>query len=252
MIAPLLNAIRTPDSPAGRRLWIVVATLILLTLVAAVLDTIPDLPGWAVAALRAFEVFVVACFTIEYVLRIIAADQKTKYIFSFFGVVDLLAILPFYLGLAFDLRGLRGFRLLRLFTVLKLSRYRDAVDRLARAFRSVRAELTVFGFIAFLVLYLCGMCVYYLEHPVQPDQFRSALDGFWFALTTLTTVGYGDIYPVTPLGRLFVGVIMIVGLGIVAVPTALIASALTRSSGQSTESAPSTTEATDIHRPTVS
>jgi voltage-gated potassium channel len=96
------------------------------------------------------------------------------------------------------------------------------------AFRSVRAELTVFGLFALLVLYLCGVFIYYLENPVQPDVFRSALDGFWFALTTLTTVGYGDIYPVTPFGRLFVAVIMVVGLGIVAVPTALIASALTR------------------------
>jgi voltage-gated potassium channel len=252
MISSLLNAIRTPESPAGRRLWLVVATLILLTLVAAVLDTIPDLPGWAVTALGAFEVFVVACFTIDYVLRIIAADRKAKYVFSFFGLVDLLAILPFYLGLAFDLRTLRGLRLLRLFTVLKLSRYRAAVDRLSEAFRSVRAELTVFGFLALLVLYLCGMCIYYLENPVQPDQFRSALDGFWFALTTLTTVGYGDLYPVTPLGRLFVGVIMVVGLGIVAVPTALIASALTRGTGRSTETAPSTAKDTDIHRPTVS
>jgi voltage-gated potassium channel len=224
----LLDAIRDPDSPAGRRLSMVIGALIVLALIAVVVDTLPDLPPWTREVLRVFDFVVLVAFSIEYLLRVIAAGRTTRYVFSFYGVVDLLAILPFYLGLAVDLRSLRGFRLLRLFAVLKLTRSNQAAQRLITAFRSVRAELGVFAALAVFVIYLCGVTIYYLEHAVQPDQFRSALDGFWFALTTLTTVGYGDIYPVTPLGRFFVGVIMIVGLGIVAVPTALIASALTR------------------------
>lgn len=224
----LLDAIRDPDSPGGRRLSMVIGTLIVLALVAVVVDTLPDLPPWAREVLRVFDLVVLVAFSAEYLLRVVAAGRTTRYVLSFYGLVDLLAILPFYLGLAVDLRSLRGFRLLRLFAVLKLTRSNQAAQRLVSAFRSVRAELGVFALLAVFVIYLCGVTIYYLESPIQPEQFRSALDGFWFALTTLTTVGYGDIYPVTALGRFFVGVIMIVGLGVVAVPTALIASALTR------------------------
>lgn len=161
-------------------------------------------------------------------MRFASADGKVKYFFSFFGLVDLIAIFPYYFGLAFDTRGIRAFRLLRLFAILKMSRFSHAIDTLKKALSSVREEIAVFFSLAGIVIYLCGVFVYYLEHDAQPHKFSSALDGFWWAIATMTTVGYGDIYPVTAGGKVFTGVVLVVGIAIVAVPTSLISAALTR------------------------
>lgn len=161
-------------------------------------------------------------------MRFASADGKVKYFFSFFGLVDLIAIFPYYFGLAFDTRGIRAFRLLRLFAILKMSRFSHAIDTLKKAISSVREEIAVFFSLAGIVIYLCGVFVYYLEHDAQTHKFSSALDGFWWAIATMTTVGYGDIYPVTAGGKVFTGVVLVVGIAIVAVPTSLISAALTR------------------------
>src|SRR5690606_19969337 len=146
--------------------------------------------------------------------------------FSFFGIVDLLAILPFYLASGLDLRAIRIFRLLRLFRILKLFKYNSALKRFHRALLIVREELIIFGFVAMIMLYLSAVRIYYFENDAQPDQFKSVFHSLWWALTTLTTVGYGDMYPITLGGRIFTFFVLMIGLGVVAVPTGLIASAL--------------------------
>ena len=148
--------------------------------------------------------------------------------FSFYGLVDLAAILPFYIASGLDLRAVRVFRLLRLVRILKLLKYSKAIDRFHRALVIAKEELILFGFVAAIMLYLSAVGIYYFENSAQPDQFKSVFHSLWWAVTTLTTVGYGDMYPITAGGKLFTFVVLMIGLGIVAVPTGLIASALSQ------------------------
>ncbi|MFN3413092.1 MAG: ion transporter, partial [Thermoanaerobaculum sp.] len=164
----------------------------------------------------------------EYLLRVLVAEKKTRYVFSFFGLVDLIAIAPFYLSTGLDLRALRAVRFLRVFRLLKLARYGQAMDRMRRAFLLVREELVLFLVAALIFLYISAVGIYFFEHEAQPERFASVFDGLWWAAVTLSTVGYGDVYPVTLGGRFFTVCILLVGLGIVAVPTGLFASALSR------------------------
>jgi voltage-gated potassium channel len=154
------------------------------------------------------------------------ADPKTAYIFSFYGVVDLLAILPFYVSTGLDLRSLRAVRLLRLFRIVKLVRYSAAIQRFHRAFVIAKEELVLFFSAAAVVLFLSAVGIHYFEGQAQPEAFGSVFHCLWWAVVTLTTVGYGDVYPVTVGGRVFTFLVLIVGLGVVAVPTGIMASAL--------------------------
>ncbi len=153
------------------------------------------------------------------------AQSSTLYV-RILGLIDLIAILPSLLMLGADLRALRSFRLLRLFRLFKLARYSRAADRLLAAFHAVRSELVLFFFLSLIIICICAVVIYLFEHEVQPEAFASIPHSFWWAVTTLTTVGYGDVYPVTVGGRIFTFVVLIIGLGTVAVPTGLIATAL--------------------------
>lgn len=148
--------------------------------------------------------------------------------FGGFGLIDLMAILPFYLSLGVDLRTVRVLRIFRVFRVFKILRYSNAIDRFKLAMKSIREELAVFLLGAIVIVYLCSVGIYYFESEAQPDQFGSVFHCMWWAIVTLTTVGYGDAVPVTAGGRLFTSVVLLVGVGMVAVPTGLFASALTR------------------------
>ncbi|WP_294043331.1 ion transporter, partial [Thiolapillus sp.] len=160
--------------------------------------------------------------------RIYVANNKIAYIFSFYGLIDVLAILPFYISSGVDLRVLRIFRLLRLFRILKLFRYNQAIGRYHRAFVIAKEELVLFSAVSMILLYLSSVGIYYFENTAQPEQFKSVFHSLWWAVVTLTTVGYGDIYPVTVGGRIFTFIVLMVGLGIVAVPAGLVASALSQ------------------------
>jgi len=205
--------------------WSITA-LILFSVFCFSLETQPNLNPSTKSFLKYSEIVVVVIFTIEYFLRILLSKNRLKFIFSFYGLIDLLAILPFYLAFAIDLQSLRLVRLLRLVRILKLARYNSAAQRFAKALYIAKEELVIFSLASFVALYLSAVGIYHFEHAVQPEVFRSIFDCLWWAVATLTTVGYGDIYPVTNGGRFFTFVVLMVGLGLVAVPTGIIASAL--------------------------
>ncbi len=202
--------------------------LIVLSLIAFAVETLPSLSQEWQKRLRLFEVVTVTIFTFEYVLRLVLCKPRLSYAFSFFGVVDLLAILPFYVSAGVDLRSLRAFRLLRLFRLLKLARYSAAMQRFHRAFLIAKEELVLFGATALIVFYLSSVGIYYFERDAQPEAFGSVFQAMWWSVATLTTVGYGDVYPITIGGRILTFFVLVVGLGIVAVPTGLFASALSK------------------------
>ncbi|MCB1695184.1 MAG: ion transporter [Halioglobus sp.] len=203
-----------------------VAFLILFSTLCFSVETLPDLQDSTRVFLHYSEIAVVAIFTIEYLLRIYAAENRAKFVFSFYGIVDLLAILPFYLASAVDLRTLRLLRMFRLIRILKLVRYHAAIRRLGKAFYMAKEELIIFSLATLIFIFLSAVGIYYFEHAAQPDVYRSIFDSLWWAVTSLTTVGYGDMYPVTAGGKIFSFFVLMLGLGLVAVPTGIMAAAL--------------------------
>ena len=220
------NIVERSDTRAGRAFDLAIQALIVLSLVAFALETLPDLSEPAREALRMAEIVTVVVFTLEYLLRMVVAERPLRFVMSFYGLIDLAAILPFYLATGLDLRSLRAVRLLRLFRILKLARYSVAIRRFGTAFRIAREELVLFLSGSAVLLYLAAVGIYYFEHDAQPEIFTSVFDALWWAISTLTTVGYGDAYPITAGGRAFTAVVLFLGLGVVAVPAGLVASAL--------------------------
>ena len=213
---------------AGKWFDISIQILIILSLISFSIETLPNLSGTTRIILRKFEVFSIIVFTIEYLLRIWVSNKRVSFIFSFFGIIDLLAILPFYLSFGIDLRSIRIFRLFRLFRIFKMLRFNQAILHFSKAMKSIKEELILFFIFSTFLLFLSSVGIYYFENPAQPDVFKSVFHSLWWAIATLTTVGYGDIYPITAGGKIFTSVMLLIGLGIVAVPTGLIASALTK------------------------
>jgi len=206
--------------------WFLITTqaFILLSVVVFSLSTLPDFGTKYNEILHAVELIIIAVFVAEYMLRLVIADRKWKFVFSFYGLVDFLSITPALLT-GVDTQILRSLRVLRIF---KLLRYNKAIDRLTGAVSQNKDELVLFFFASLIVIYIAAAGIYMFENPVQPDVFRSIFDALWWAVATLTTVGYGDIYPITVGGKLFTYIILMIGLGIVAIPTGLIASTLSR------------------------
>jgi voltage-gated potassium channel len=222
----LKRIIEEDDTTLGRAFNWLIQTLIIISLVSFSVETLPGLTNTARLFLGYIEVITVVIFTVEYFLRILVANRKLGYIFSFFGIIDLLAILPFYITSSVDLRFIRALRLLRSIRLFKLVRYNRAIQRFHHALIISKEEITLFFFVAGILLYVSAIGIYHFEHEAQPDVFSSHFHSLWWAVATLTTVGYGDVYPVTTGGRLFTFFVLIVGLGIIAVPSGLVASAL--------------------------
>lgn len=222
----LKQIVENSDTKTGRVFDLTIQFLIVYSLVTFSISTIPDLSQGNLNFLYISQIITVNIFTIEYFLRIIVADKKVGYIFSFYGLIDLIAILPFYLTLAIDLRAIRVIRLLRLFRLLKIIRYSNAIKRYRLAFKDIKEELILFFTATCFLIYISAVGIYYFESTVQPEVFKSIFHSLWWAVATLTTVGYGDVYPITVGGKIFTFLILMIGLSVVAVPAGLLASAM--------------------------
>lgn len=229
MKAYIKSIVEINDNKLSKYFAFFIQALILLSIITFSIETIPHLKPQTKTILRSIELFCVVVFTAEYLLRIYVTDNKLKFIFSFFGIIDFLAILPFYLSFGVDLRSLRALRFLRLFRILKLVRYNNAMNHFTRAIKSAKEEIFLFIFITLILIYFAAVGIYYFENQAQPEHFSSIFDSLWWAIITLTTVGYGDVYPITVGGKIFTFIILMIGLGIVAIPTGIISSALTKS-----------------------
>ncbi|MBT8375941.1 MAG: ion transporter [Bacteroidia bacterium] len=222
------NIVEYNDNKWSKSFAVFIQVLIIVSIITFSFETIPDLKPQTRVLLYNIEVFCVVVFTVEYLARIYVADHKPKFIFSFFGIIDLLAILPFYLSFGVDLRSLRIIIKIRLFRLFKMVRYNKAMRHLAMAIVSVKEQIILFMIITIMLIYFAAVGIYYFENEAQPEHFSSIFDSLWWAIVTLTTVGYGDIYPVTVGGRAFTFLVLLIGLGIVAIPTGIISSSLTK------------------------
>ncbi|MBE0365393.1 voltage-gated potassium channel [Pseudoalteromonas ulvae UL12] len=221
----------------GRWLDAVLVLLISINIIAIVLESVSSIAQAHKQLFIWIEIISVAIFTIEYFTRIwVSVDLeqyehatdspfkiRIKYMFSPLALIDLIAILPFYLMffINLDLRFLRALRLLRIF---KLTRYSRAMQLLLQSFKEESNSLLAAFFIMAVVLIMASCGIYLLEHDIQPDKFGSIPAAMWWAMATLTTVGYGDVVPITPVGKFFGGVITVLSMGMVAIPTGLLAS----------------------------
>ena len=221
---------------ASRIFDISILALIALNVLALILETVTPIYNAAPQFFIWFEIVSVAIFTLEYILRIWSCVDSAQYRSPITGrlryaatpmlLVDVIAVLPFYLPwVGVDLRFVRSIRMFRLFRVAKVDRYSNAIKTIGRVIRAKRAELMVTLFVLVLVLILASSMMYFAEHEAQPDTFSSIPAAMWWAVATLTTVGYGDVYPVTAMGKVVACVIAIAGIGMFALPTGILGAA---------------------------
>ena len=218
--------------------WLSTALLILifLNIIAIILESVSSIELEYSHLFKKFEVFSVVIFSIEYLTRLwtcvdlaqnkdspSAFKSRLRYLVTPMAIVDLLAILPFYLSIFFAL-DLRFLRILRLVRVFKLTRYSAAMKTLTSVLKDEVPALLAAYFIMAIVIVLASSGIYLLEHKIQPNEFGSIPASMWWAVTTLTTVGYGDVTPLTNGGRMFGGLITLIGIAMVALPTGIIAS----------------------------
>lgn len=190
-----------------------------------VIESEPDLTEEIKTYFFYFEVFSITIFTLEYVIRSwFSFKQKKNYNISFFGIIDLLSILPFFFSsvIGFDGRFVRIFRLFRVSRILKLGKFSKSFEILGEGISNVKKELYITFFIAFIMLFFSASGIYYLENPEQPKAFSSITESFWWAVSSLTGVGFEEIFPKTIGGKLFGTLISLVGIGVVAVPTGIV------------------------------
>ena len=208
----------------------VIYVLIFLSIASIIAESVEDFNYKYGHYLSLFETLTYLIFSVEYIYRLIESIRKTSwksYVFSFFGIIDLLAIIPFFLPLfiTIDSRSIRVLRLVRLVTIFKIGRHNKAVNTLINVVSSVRVEVGLTLFTSFIAVVFAGILMFYAEHDAQPEVFKDMLQSIWWAVATLTTIGYGDIYPVTGLGKIIASSLAFIGIGLVAIPAGLISAA---------------------------
>jgi voltage-gated potassium channel len=212
------------DTPAGKLFDVILFVVIFTSIVLVMLESIKSFDAKYHTYINTFEWVITILFTIEYIARLITVKKPLAYVFSFYGIIDLLSTIPKYISLLFGgihaLAALRALRLLRIFRILKLGRYLGASQMLSGALKASRAKISVFLFAVLILCVICGTIMYLVEG--EESGFKSIPVSVYWCIVTLTTVGFGDIAPVTPLGQFIAALIMILGYGIIAVPTGIV------------------------------
>ena len=212
------------DTPAGKFFDVVLLFLILLSVIFVMIESVRGMSAKVYDYLYVGEWIITVFFSVEYVLRIISVRKPFRYIFSFYGIIDLLSTIPLYLS--FVLAGsnylltVRALRLLRVFRILKITRYLGEANRLKKALSDSRPKILVFLFAVLIIAVIAGTLMYLIEG--EENGFTSIPRSIYWCVVTLTTVGFGDIAPATPLGQFLATIIMILGYGIIAVPTGIV------------------------------
>lgn len=219
------------DTPSGKRFDIALIICIMLSVLVVMVDSISYYHTTYPNILYRLEWMFTILFTGEYILRVYSIGRPRKYVFSFYGIIDLLAVLPTYLSLicvgSQYLAIVRILRLLRIFRVLKVVKYLHEIEVLMRALRSSRRKILVFIFGVLLIAVIAGSLMYIIEGGTS-SEYTSIPKGIYWAIVTMTTVGYGDISPETPLGQFLATLLMVMGYGIIAVPTGIVTAEMTR------------------------
>ena len=219
------------DTPAGKLFDVILLILILISVLMVMLESVPALGSKYKHLFTAVEWIITILFSIEYILRIISIKKPSAYIFSFFGIIDFLSTIPMYLTVFFidihNLMALRALRLLRVFRILKLTRFIGESESLARALRASRHKIMVFLMAVLTMVIILGTLMYLIEFD-RGSGFDSIPKSVYWAIVTLTTVGYGDIAPITPFGQFIASIIMIMGYGIIAVPTGIVGAEISK------------------------
>lgn len=227
----LFEVIFQSHTPSAKLFDIILFMLILASIIILMLETIPALGSKYYLPFKMVDFFFMIIFTIEYILRIICVKSPRKYIFSFYGMVDLLAILPSYLEFIFPqshlLMLVRSFRLLRIFRIFNMVKFLDESRMLLFAIIRSFRKIVIFLFFVVLLAIFLGSVMYVIEYEHNPG-FTSIPQSIYWSIVTITTVGYGDVAPMTALGKIFASFIMILGYAIIAVPTGILSSDLSR------------------------
>ena len=230
--------IESGKTPLSKIINITIVILIFLTLITVVASTF-DISNSLRIIFSKFEIFSTIIFTVEYILRVWTSDllypelspirARIKYIFSFMALIDFIAILPFYLlfFIKIDLQALRTLRALRLLRIIKINRYTTALKTITQVFKNKANQLISSMVVVGLLMIIASVLMYNFESEAQPDKFSNAFDSLWWAMSALTTVGYGDVYPIAVAGKILGIVIAIIGIGMVAVPTGIITAGFT-------------------------
>lgn len=211
-------------------------TLIFLNVIAVILQTVKGLSSHYRLFFHTFEVFSIWVFTIEYLLRLWTCTTsnrfqgpiggRIRFALTPLALVDLMAILPFYLPMVipFDLRFIRAVRLFRLFRLFKMGRYSESFKTFGKVLKEKKEELLMTVFVLLILLVVASSLMYFIENGAQPEVFSSIPAAMWWGIATLTTVGYGDIFPITPAGKLLGAIIAIIGIGMFALPAGILGS----------------------------
>ena len=231
------------DTKEGKLFDVILLIAIIASIVLVMLESVESFDTKYHTYLDISEWVITILFSIEYILRLISIKKPFKYIFSFYGIIDLLSTIPKYLSFIFvgshHLAALRALRLLRVFRILKLTRYVGASNTLLVALKASRAKIAVFLFFVVIVCIILGTIMYMIEG--EENGFTSIPRSVYWAIVTLTTVGFGDIAPQTPFGQLIASVIMILGYGIIAIPTGIVSAEIskkTNNTDSNTQSCP--------------